>query len=148
MRHDLNWFNETLTKLIWENFDLMPYKEQDQKTTTNKDGQEGQEELGEEVKLPQDPSQAATALSKSNFNSQPTLAGAAQPSASLTVPNTGRASEMAGDPNMRVWPITDPDNLWFCVMNMDVDGYYCEFKQPEGRLNEQIDDLINEKIEG
>ena len=33
-------------------------------------------------------------------------------------------------------------------MNMDVDGYYCEIKPPEGRLNEKIDDLINEKIEG
>ena len=52
------------------------------------------------------------------------------------------------DPNARVWPIPDEDNLWFCVMNMDVDGYYCEFKPPEGRLNESIETLLYEKIEG
>lgn len=32
-------------------------------------------------------------------------------------------------------------------MNMDVDGYYCEIKPPEGRLDEPIESLINEKIE-
>ena len=61
MKHDYNWFIDNLTKLIWENFDLMPYKDQEQKTTTNKDGGEGQEDGVEEVKLPEDPSQAATA---------------------------------------------------------------------------------------
>ena len=58
---------------------------------------------------------------------------------------------MALDPNdpiFRQWPIDDEDNLWFSTMNMDVDGYYVEFKPPEGRQNESIDALINEKIEG
>ena len=31
---------------------------------------------------------------------------------------------------------------------MDVDGYYVEFRPPEGRLNEPIEALVNEKIEG
>lgn len=52
------------------------------------------------------------------------------------------------DPLKRVWPIVDEDNLWFSVMNMDVDGYYCEFKPPEGRLDESIESLMHEKIDG
>ena len=33
-------------------------------------------------------------------------------------------------------------------MNMDVEGYYCEIKPPEGRYDEPIEKLIHEKIEG
>ena len=65
-----------------------------------------------------------------------------------TVPHTGHASAKQVDPETRVWPISDPENLWFCVMNMDVDGYYCEFRPPDGRQNERVVDLIHEKIEG
>lgn len=39
MRHDLQWFKESLVKLIWENFDLMPNKELEVKTTTNDNGE-------------------------------------------------------------------------------------------------------------
>ena len=35
MRHDLDWFDSTVKKLIWDNFDLMPNKELEVKTTTN-----------------------------------------------------------------------------------------------------------------
>ena len=33
MRHDLTWFKETLIQLIWDNFELKPYKEVEVKTT-------------------------------------------------------------------------------------------------------------------
>lgn len=47
-----------------------------------------------------------------------------------------------------MWPIDDEETLWFSTMNMDVDGYYVEFRQPEGRTQENIEDLIHEKIDG
>jgi len=50
------------------------------------------------------------------------------------------------DPSQRVWPIDDEENLWFSIMNWDVEGYYCEFKQPEGHYGEKIEDLMQEKI--
>ena len=34
MRHDLSWFKDTLTKLVWDTFDLTPNKELDLKTNT------------------------------------------------------------------------------------------------------------------
>lgn len=33
MRHDLEWFKSTLVKLIWDKFELKPYKELEVKTT-------------------------------------------------------------------------------------------------------------------
>ena len=33
MRHDLEWFKTTLTNLIWEKFELKPFKELEVKTT-------------------------------------------------------------------------------------------------------------------
>lgn len=33
-------------------------------------------------------------------------------------------------------------------MNMDIEGYYVEFRQPEGRHDESIESLVFEKIEG
>ena len=57
MRHDLAWFKDTLKKLIWDHFDLMPNKELEVKTTTNEPGEEGaQDEQTEDVKLPDDTS--------------------------------------------------------------------------------------------
>lgn len=52
------------------------------------------------------------------------------------------------DPMYREWPIKDEDNLFFSILNMDVEGYYCEVKPPEGRLDEPIEKLIYEKVEG
>ena len=45
----------------------------------------------------------------------------------------------------RVWPIDNPDELWFSILNMEVDGYYCEFKNMEGR-NDPIPQVIHNKI--
>ena len=71
-------------------------------------------------------------MSKSNLGSLPGMSSNA---------NLGHGGE-------RIWPIEDEENLWFSIMNMDVDGYYCEIKPPETRQNEKIETLINEKIEG
>ena len=54
MRHDLAWFSSTLEKLVWDTFDLMPYKEMDAKTTTNQEGEDGQDAPEEEVRLADD----------------------------------------------------------------------------------------------
>ena len=41
MRHDLQWFKETLVKLIWDSFDLMPGKELETKTATAEAAEDG-----------------------------------------------------------------------------------------------------------
>ena len=80
MRHDYNWFKETLTKLIWDNFDLMPNKDMEAKTTTQDQDNGDNGDLEEDVKLPiDDQSNPATAQSKSNLNSQPTILGGINP---------------------------------------------------------------------
>ena len=53
----------------------------------------------------------------------------------------------AGDANERVWPIDDEENLWFSIMNMDVDGYYCELRAPEKSKEEKLETVIFNKIE-
>lgn len=53
MRHDLKWFKDSLVKLVWDSFDLMPNKELEAKTTTNDNGEPIDGEQPEEVKLPQ-----------------------------------------------------------------------------------------------
>ena len=64
MRHDLTWFKETLVKLIWEHFDLMPNKELEVKTTTNENGEPVDDV--EEVKLPQESDRNAGTASVPN----------------------------------------------------------------------------------
>jgi len=53
MRHDLKWFKDSLVKLVWDSFDLMPNKELEAKTTTNEEGAPVDGDQQEEVKLPQ-----------------------------------------------------------------------------------------------
>lgn len=145
MRHDLKWFKDSLVKLVWDSFDLMPNKELEAKTTTNEEGAPVDGEQQEEVKLPQSSDRQADTANLPNVShlaSQPTIDG--QPP--LTVPGSSKTNN--NDAYKRVWPIEDEDNLWFSIMNMDVDGYYCEIKPPEGRLDEPIEKLIHEKIEG
>ena len=50
------------------------------------------------------------------------------------------------DPSERVWPIDDEENLWFSILNMDVDGYYCEFKRPE-KSNNTLEQEIHFKVQ-
>ena len=52
MRHDLKWFYETLRKIIWDYFDLMPNKELEVKTTTNDAGEEAQAATADEANKP------------------------------------------------------------------------------------------------
>lgn len=54
MRHDLKWFKDTLRKLIWDHFDLMPNKELEVKTTTHEVHGEGMAGDESHVKLPDD----------------------------------------------------------------------------------------------
>ena len=64
------------------------------------------------------------------------------------MPNTASVGEISKDPDQRVWPITDEENLWFSIMNLDVDGYYCEFRPPpESKSTESIETLMHNKIE-
>ena len=147
MRHDYSWFTDTLENLIWDTFDLQPNKEAEIKTTL-KDGEEGEEgEANEGAKIQESAQNPVTAQgSATHLNSQPALGGGAG-SPARTVPNSASMADV-NDPEKRVWPIADAANLWFSVMNMDVDGYYCEFKPPEGRTDESIESLMHEKIEG
>ena len=153
MRHDLDWFQDTLRKLIWDTFDLMPNKELEVKTTTNQDGEPvalASNAGDEEVKLPDGSEHgAATAHDKSQYTSQPTIIGGKDPNAghNKTAISSHIGTEL-NDPNRRIWPIEDEHNLWFSVMNMDVDGYYCEFRAPPDSKDRDVPiyELINKKI--
>ena len=154
MRHDLDWFQDTLRKLIWDTFDLMPNKELEVKTTTNQDGEPvalASNAGDEEVKLPDGSEHgAATAHDKSQYTSQPTIIGGKDPNAghNKTAISSHIGTEL-NDPNRRIWPIEDEHNLWFSVMNMDVDGYYCEFRAPPDSKDRDVPiyELINKKIQ-
>ena len=118
MRHDLKWFMETLRNLIWEYFDLTPNKEQEVKTATNgagdtaKPGEEAHDDANQNSA--DGPSKQQTAQAKMRSRRQP--------------PGSSQFSMDVNDPRYRVWPIEDEENLWFSTMNMDVDGYYVEFR--------------------
>ena len=126
MKHDLEWFMTTLRQVIWDTFDLKPFDEDFSKVNTKKKKEDGEddneedEDEQEESKKSQNDADSATKEIKVSEKSY-------------------------HDPNERVWPIKDEDNLWYSVMNMDVEGYYTEFKSPE-KSNLTIVEEIHQKV--
>ena len=137
-----------MRQLIWDNFDLTPHKTENKTATAGDKEEEAVQPPGSASNTNENPD---TAQSVSN----PPLASSRQqndPASGQTSgvvlpsPSGTQIGTQLNYPDGRVWPIQDAENLWFSIMNMDVEGYYCEIKPPENRPNDSIEEMIHEKI--
>ena len=128
MKHDLQWFMGILRETIWDSFDLKPYEEDTSKVKKKSDDNGG-EDIEDVHK-----SMSKNSQLKSNEEGD---------DGKRKTPDDAKSYH---DPSERVWPIDDEENLWYSIMNMDVDGYYCEFKSPE-KSTLTIEQEIHQKIQ-
>ena len=128
MKHDYDWFMDTLKQVCYDCFELLPEDDEGTKPT----GED--EEDGANATKPDDkPLEEQPAYRRQDQISH-------HPST-----KSGKSSRKVED-SERVWPITIPDqDLWYSTLNMEVDGYYCEFKNLAGQ-NLPISEVINKKI--
>ena len=125
MKHDYEWFMDTLKQVCYDCFELLPEEDEGTKPT-GEDEEEG-------ANAPDKPLEEQPAYRRQDQISH-------HPST-----KSGKSSRKVED-SERVWPVTMPDqDLWYSTLNMEVDGYYCEFKNLAGQ-NLPIAEVINKKI--